>query len=92
MTVFIFFTDSRTRGWPLVDSPAPTLLYTAVYLFIVWLGPKLMKNRKPFRLTWLLIPYNLAMALLNAYIAVQVSVICLSINKYKQHKGHITFV
>lgn len=68
-----FLTDSRTRGWPLVDSPAPTLLYTAVYLFIVWIGPKLMKNRKPFRLTWLLIPYNLAMALLNAYIAVQVS-------------------
>ncbi|KAJ3641334.1 hypothetical protein Zmor_027846 [Zophobas morio] len=63
--------DSRTRGWPLVDSPGPTAVYTAIYLFIVWVGPKLMKNRKPFRLTWLLIPYNLLMAVLNAYISVQ---------------------
>ncbi|XP_022911967.1 very long chain fatty acid elongase 4-like [Onthophagus taurus] len=63
--------DSRTRGWLFVDSPVPTLAYTLLYLFIVWLGPKLMKNREPFKLTWLLIPYNLAMALLNAYISIQ---------------------
>ncbi|KAJ8935977.1 hypothetical protein NQ314_012544 [Rhamnusium bicolor] len=37
----------------------------------VWKGPKYMANRKPFRLTWLLIPYNLSMAILNAYIAIQ---------------------
>nr|CAD7463017.1 unnamed protein product [Timema tahoe] len=61
--------DYRTRGWPLVDSPVPTILYTAVYLFIVWLGPRLMKDRPPFRLTWALVPYNLAMAFLNFYIA-----------------------
>jgi hypothetical protein len=32
-----------------------------------------MKNRKPFRLTWALIPYNLSMAALNFYIASEVS-------------------
>lgn len=32
-----------------------------------------MKDRKPFKLTWVLIPYNLAMAVLNCYIAVKVS-------------------
>ncbi|KAJ8958334.1 hypothetical protein NQ318_017480 [Aromia moschata] len=63
--------DQRTRGWPMVDSPAPTIFYTLLYLFIVWVGPKLMARRKPFRLTWLLIPYNLSMAVLNAYIAIQ---------------------
>ncbi|XP_073967612.1 very long chain fatty acid elongase 4-like [Choristoneura fumiferana] len=63
--------DGRTKGWPLVDSPLPTVVYTALYLFIVWLGPKLMKNRQPFQLTWLLVPYNLAMAGLNAFIAVR---------------------
>ncbi|CAG9134625.1 unnamed protein product [Plutella xylostella] len=42
-----------------------------LYLFIVWIGPKLMKNRRPFDLTWLMIPYNLAMAALNAYIVVR---------------------
>lgn len=30
-----------------------------------------MKNRRPFKLNWLLVPYNLAMAALNAYIAVR---------------------
>ena len=75
VTVIIlnFFTDHRTRGWPLVDSPMPTILYTFLYLIIVWAGPRLMKNREPFHLTWLLIPYNLSMAILNLYIASEVS-------------------
>ncbi|CAH0552724.1 unnamed protein product [Brassicogethes aeneus] len=63
--------DSRTRGWMFVDSPAPTILYTLLYLFLVWLGPRLMKNRKPFKLGYILIPYNLYMAALNGYIAFQ---------------------
>lgn len=66
------FSDERTRGWLLVDSPKPTLLYTMLYLLIVWAGPKVMKKRKAFKLTWALVPYNLAMACLNAYIAIQV--------------------
>ncbi|GBP40592.1 Elongation of very long chain fatty acids protein 4 [Eumeta japonica] len=65
------FINTRTKGWPLVDSPMPTLVYTLLYLFIVWIGPKMMKDRKPFKLTWLLVPYNLTMAVLNAYIAVR---------------------
>ncbi|XP_046395830.1 elongation of very long chain fatty acids protein 4-like isoform X1 [Ischnura elegans] len=63
--------DVRTKGWLLVDSPLPTLLYTAVYLFIVWIGPKLMKKRKPFKLTFALVPYNLSMAALNLYICIE---------------------
>lgn len=49
------------------------MLYTVLYLAIVWAGPRLMKNREPFRLTWALIPYNLSMAALNFYIASEVS-------------------
>ncbi|ENN80702.1 hypothetical protein YQE_02870, partial [Dendroctonus ponderosae] len=63
--------DKRTRGWALVDSPVPTLLFTALYLFLVWIGPKYMEKRKPFKLTPLLVPYNMAMAILNGYIASQ---------------------
>ncbi|CAG9823215.1 unnamed protein product [Phaedon cochleariae] len=63
--------DARTKGWPLVDSPVPTLFYIGVYLCIVWVGPRVMAKRKPLQLTWLLIPYNLFMALLNGYIAVK---------------------
>ncbi|KAB0802747.1 hypothetical protein PPYR_04933 [Photinus pyralis] len=63
--------DARTKGWPLVDSPVPTFFYIMLYLLIVWSGPKVMKYRKPFKLTWALIPYNLAMAGLNLYISIQ---------------------
>ncbi|KAL6435984.1 hypothetical protein ACFW04_005661 [Cataglyphis niger] len=65
--------NERTRGWLLVDSPQPTLIYTLLYLLIVWAGPKVMKKRKAFKLTWALVPYNLAMACLNAYIAIQIA-------------------
>ncbi|CAH1282947.1 unnamed protein product [Diabrotica balteata] len=61
--------DSRTKGWLLVDSPVPTLLFICLYFFIVWIGPKMMEKRRPFKLTWLLVPYNLYMAGLNFYIA-----------------------
>ena len=60
-----------------MDSPKPTLIYTILYLFIVWVGPKIMRRRKAFKLTWLLVPYNLAMACLNAYIAIQVNFLIL---------------
>ncbi|KAK0088421.1 hypothetical protein PV325_012085 [Microctonus aethiopoides] len=65
--------DERTRGWLLVDSPMPTLFYTILYLSVVWSGPKLMKNRKAFKLTWILIPYNFAMAILNAFLPAMVN-------------------
>lgn len=64
--------DDRTKGWMMVDSPAPTIFYTVIYFIIVGLGPKYMKNRKPFKLTSILIPYNVLMTLLNLYIAVEV--------------------
>jgi len=59
----------------MVDSPVPTITFTILYLIIVYIGPRLMKHRAPFRLTSVLIPYNLAMALLSLYIAVEVSMV-----------------
>lgn len=54
-----------------------------LYLLIVWAGPKVMKKRKAFKLTWALVPYNLAMACLNAYIAIQVSIIsCEKVDRF----------
>jgi len=56
----------------MVDSPVPTVVYTVVYFIIVVLGPRCMKHRTPFKLTTVLIPYNVLMTLLNLYIAVEV--------------------
>lgn len=66
------FIDDRTKGWLMVDSPMPTLVYTIVYFLIVGLGPRCMKNRKPLKLTSVLIPYNVLMTLLNLFIAIEV--------------------
>lgn len=38
------FPDDRTKGMLFVDSPSPTLLLTLTYLFIVWIGPKIMRK------------------------------------------------
>uniref|UniRef100_A0AAG5DP34 Elongation of very long chain fatty acids protein n=1 Tax=Anopheles atroparvus TaxID=41427 RepID=A0AAG5DP34_ANOAO len=66
--------DPRTKGWPMVDSPMPTFVCVCIYLFVVWIGPKIMRDRKPFELKTILVPYNLAIALLNLYICVQLFV------------------
>jgi elongation of very long chain fatty acids protein 4 len=62
----------------MIDSPAPTIIYTVIYFIIVGLGPRYMKNRKPFELTFILIQYNVFMTLLNLYIAIEVCRIILS--------------
>ena len=36
--------DKRMDGWPLMDSPVPTLLLTAAYLVFVLLGPTIMRG------------------------------------------------
>lgn len=36
--------DNRTKGWLLVDSPAPVFALIYLYLLIVYLGPKIMKE------------------------------------------------
>jgi len=72
--------DPRSKGWFLVDSPKPTFWLIVTYLTIVWLGPKIMKNRKPFKLNGLLVPYNLAMAVLNFYIFYRLGLASLRLN------------
>jgi hypothetical protein len=42
-----------------MESPFPTVIIVAVYLYLVLvLGPRLMANRKPFQLNTVLVAYN----------------------------------
>ncbi|XP_056149840.1 ELOVL fatty acid elongase 8a [Lampris incognitus] len=59
--------DKRTDDWLLVYSPVPISGIFSCYLFIVWVGPKLMKHRQPINLKPVLIVYNFAMVCLSAY-------------------------
>lgn len=49
-----------------------TTILMAYVVFSVYIGPRLMANRKPFRLNTVMIIYNLSMVLLNAYIVYEV--------------------
>ncbi|XP_060788576.1 ELOVL fatty acid elongase 8b isoform X2 [Neoarius graeffei] len=59
--------DKRTDPWLLVYSPVPVFCIFLCYLAIIWLGPKLMRNRKPLDLKLVLIVYNFAMVCLSVY-------------------------
>ncbi|KAG5276032.1 hypothetical protein AALO_G00127160 [Alosa alosa] len=59
--------DKRTDPWLLVYSPMPVICIFLLYLGVIWIGPRLMKNREPVDLKAVLIVYNFAMVLLSVY-------------------------
>eukprot|EP00102_Acyrthosiphon_pisum_P006905 XP_003240858.1 PREDICTED: elongation of very long chain fatty acids protein 1 [Acyrthosiphon pisum] len=61
--------DSTIDSWPLVNSPWPICIILALYLtFVLKLGPKLMKNREPMNIKYLILFYNLMQTMFNSYI------------------------
>ncbi|KAL1506188.1 hypothetical protein ABEB36_005595 [Hypothenemus hampei] len=68
LTTLDKFGDPRTSRWPLMQNPIPTFLIVLLYLYVVlWLGPRLMANRKPFKLKEILFFYNGAQVLFSLY-------------------------
>uniref|UniRef100_G3UBU4 Elongation of very long chain fatty acids protein n=1 Tax=Loxodonta africana TaxID=9785 RepID=G3UBU4_LOXAF len=59
--------DTRVKGWFLLDNYIPTFICSILYLLIVWLGPKYMRNRQPFSCRGILVVYNLGLTLLSLY-------------------------
>lgn len=60
--------DPRTRNWLLVhDTPIYVWICSVLYLLLVWLGPKFMRNRPAFHLRRFMIIYNSFLVLLSVY-------------------------
>lgn len=60
--------DPRAAAYPLMSTfKLPLAIHFTYYFIVLYLGPRLMKNRAPFSLKWIIIPYNLIMSLFNAY-------------------------
>ncbi|NXP92743.1 ELOV5 protein, partial [Passerina amoena] len=59
--------DPRVKGWLLLENYTPTFIFSALYLLIVWLGPKYMRNKQPFSCRGILVIYNLGLTLLSLY-------------------------
>jgi elongation of very long chain fatty acids protein 7 len=61
--------DPRVKDYFLMQSPVPVLMIVITYVFSVKvLGPKLMKDRKPFELKQILMIYNLFQVMLSSYL------------------------
>lgn len=59
--------DPRTDGWFLVSSPFPIMAILLTYVYVTIKGPKMMEGYKPFRLKYLLVPYNFGLVCLSFY-------------------------
>ncbi|KAL1432880.1 hypothetical protein MTO96_001876 [Rhipicephalus appendiculatus] len=60
--------DNRTRGWPLVGNPIPLIAICLLYVYAVKIvGPKWMRDRKPFELRALMAIYNFALVIVNSF-------------------------
>ena len=65
--------DRRVDDWPLMQSIVPTLLLSASYFIIcIFLGPWLMKEKKPYEFKNLIQVYNLSQVLISAYICYEI--------------------
>lgn len=66
--------DPRTNNWLLMSSPFPTLAICFSYVYLVKVfGPRLMENRKPMDLRYVLIAYNLFQVLFSAWLFYELS-------------------
>lgn len=72
--VFFFSQDPRLKDYPLMQNPIPMTTILLCYLFFVlYLGPRIMANRKPFQLKEAMIVYNFMLVVLSVYIVYEVS-------------------
>ncbi|XP_072294512.1 elongation of very long chain fatty acids protein 1b [Eucyclogobius newberryi] len=61
--------DPRVNSYLLMQSPVPMTIILLCYLFFtLYLGPRIMANRKPFQLKEAMIIYNFALVGLSVYI------------------------
>ncbi|KAM9844529.1 elongation of very long chain fatty acids protein 1a [Aulostomus maculatus] len=61
--------DARVKDYPLMQSPLKmTSILLGYIVFSMYIGPRLMVNRKPFHLNTAMIIYNLSMVLFNGYL------------------------
>jgi elongation of very long chain fatty acids protein 4 len=65
--------DPRVKNMPFMNNPNTTALITVLYLAIVFYGPKIMRDRKPFHLKNVLHVYNLTTSLLSGYLVFEVN-------------------
>lgn len=64
--------DQRTKNYPMMGSPLPTIGICLAYVFCAKVvGPKLMQNRKPFIVKKAMVYYNIVQVIFNTFCFVE---------------------
>jgi len=67
--VMVELRDPRTDGWFLMESVWPTVALSSMYYLIVrYIGPRVMKEREPFNLKYVMLVYNLFQTVFNGWL------------------------
>ncbi|KPI98130.1 Elongation of very long chain fatty acids protein AAEL008004, partial [Papilio xuthus] len=67
--ILMFPPDPRTENWWLMSGPGPLLTLLATYLyFCTSVGPRYMRDRKPFSLKQPIIVYNITQILMSIFL------------------------
>lgn len=67
------FTDPRTENWLLMSGPGPLLTVLVTYLyFCTSVGPRYMRDRKPYDLKNTMILYNVSQILMSIFLVYEV--------------------
>lgn len=66
--------DEEVDSWFLMPSPWPVFIIVGAYLlFVLKIGPDMMKNREPYKLKNVMLFYNLFQTFYNAFMLYWVS-------------------
>lgn len=80
-------------GYPLMQSPIHMSVILLCYLFFVlYLGPRIMANRKPFQLQEAMIVYNFSLVALSIFIVYEVRHQYLKSPMFKDCRECISFI
>ena len=73
--------DPRVQDWLFMSSPWPTVVITALYIYLCLWGPRhLMQNRKPWEVKAPILAYNFAISALNLYIGLELFLVSTQLN------------
>lgn len=79
---YIHFIDKEVDSWLFMSTPWPIFSILVIYLvFVLKIGPKIMENRRPLNIKYIMMVYNFTQTIYNFYI---ISKVCLKLinNKY----------
>ncbi|XP_063704326.1 very long chain fatty acid elongase 4-like [Culicoides brevitarsis] len=65
--------DPEVDQWFLMKSPGPVFFILISYLsFVLFIGPRFMRNRKPFELKTIIIAYNAMQVVISAFLVTRI--------------------